>query len=660
MSQVSQIFLNIEGLSQELIYFTQKIKYNFRNFNHVIYDSFTLREFIKENYDSDVLWAYDELIPFSYKADLGRLCILNTIGGWYFDISINIHSFLNIEGDIDFMGFRDNAGTCFCCILYSKPNNPGLQTAIKQIVENCRTRFYGMTTLCPTGPNLLGKALASHGANEKFLYGDVIFLKNDYDRKNRAFVCPDGTILGFSKEKTLLELGVKNYKSYDTQWKNRKIYKTQLKIGIILVLTGNNYIKMLDSLKNSCLNDKDNGLDVCMLIIDNGTTYLHLLNDFSLDGVKFMRKIRQEQTLHPNISVLHCWKILFDIGCDLFLNMNDNTNVDVESDFLKVMVEYYVNYKPQIISGYNSDIIPSCNIPNLSHFCLKVYNGDANYMFDRNTFEYRISDVIKPIINNNINLDYLFYNICTKIGFHVLKSPVIYDSVKSTPNEKVVVETIPLGKEIPKKIYMCYKTKNIPKKVIENWKKLNPDYEICLYDDEECYTYILENYNKEYADLFNEIPSGPIKADFWRVCILYKNGGIYTDIDLVPLQPLSSFITDDVKFSSILGLDKINIFQAFILSTSGNPILKSCIEMMLNLRKTNFMYAVWAGMYHMYFTMINMYDNVVLGKTEDRLILEEFSNEEKPTQQSIYVRHDNKTIFKSRYDDYNETDHKFE
>jgi hypothetical protein len=82
--------------------------------------------------------------------------------------------------------------------------------------------------------------------------------------------------------------------------------------------------------------------------------------------------------------------------------------------------------------------------------------------------------------------------------------------------------------------------------------------------------------------------------------------------------------------------------------------------MMLNLRKTNFMYAVWAGMYHMYFAMINMYNNVTLGKTQDRLILEEFSKAEKPTQQSMFVRHDNKIIFKSRYDDYNDTDHKFE
>lgn len=39
---------------------------------------------------------------------------------------------------------------------------------------------------------------------------------------------------------------------------------------------------------------------------------------------------------------------------------------------------------------------------------------------------------------------------------------------------------------IPKVIYMCHKTLEHIKIYSRNWKKLNPEYEIKLYDDTMC------------------------------------------------------------------------------------------------------------------------------------------------------------------------------
>ena len=75
---------------------------------------------------------------------------------------------------------------------------------------------------------------------------------------------------------------------------------------------------------------------------------------------------------------------------------------------------------------------------------------------------------------------------------------------------------------IPKKIYLSYKTKDIPKYIIPNIKKIYPDYEIELYDDKDCIKFLKKNYGQLYVDIFNFLKDGPIKADFWRLCILYK------------------------------------------------------------------------------------------------------------------------------------------
>ena len=44
------------------------------------------REFIKNNFDLDILNAYDILKPGAFKADLWRCCILYIYGGIYLDI----------------------------------------------------------------------------------------------------------------------------------------------------------------------------------------------------------------------------------------------------------------------------------------------------------------------------------------------------------------------------------------------------------------------------------------------------------------------------------------------------------------------------------------------------------------------------------------------
>ena len=147
-------------------------------------------------------------------------------------------------------------------------------------------------------------------------------------------------------------------------------------------------------------------------------------------------------------------------------------------------------------------------------------------------------------------------------------------SQKNKSNESFQNKT---DSQIIPKTYMCCKDKKkIPTKVKQNWFDLNPNYAIELYDDKECHDYLLKEFGKEYGDFYNEIPFGPSKADLWRLCILYKNGGVYSDIDIHPLKSIDNIIANDsVTFCSVLSTFKNNIFQAFIYTTKGNIILKN-------------------------------------------------------------------------------------
>lgn len=132
---------------------------------------------------------------------------------------------------------------------------------------------------------------------------------------------------------------------------------------------------------------------------------------------------------------------------------------------------------------------------------------------------------------------------------------------------------------IPKKICQTWKTKDLdPKmaKVVSELRKNNPEYDYVLFDDNECKVFLLEHFGQNYVNAFDALVPGAFKADLFRYCYLYVNGGIYLDIDMVPLVPLSQLVEDKDIFVSVVdrtvtGL--VGIYQAFVACVPRHPIL---------------------------------------------------------------------------------------
>jgi hypothetical protein len=120
--------------------------------------------------------------------------------------------------------------------------------------------------------------------------------------------------------------------------------------------------------------------------------------------------------------------------------------------------------------------------------------------------------------------------------------------------------------DINKTIYMTYK-KPIPMIVYKRWKNLNPSYNIELSLDNDCTTFLEQRINRFVSLLFNYIPIGMYKADLWRLCKLYINGGVYADVDLVPHLNIDT-LDDDITFYSCITPKEKSIFQAFIVNFS--------------------------------------------------------------------------------------------
>ena len=67
-------------------------------FEFFLYDDNMCREFIKQHFTNKELYAFDNLIPGAYKADLWRYCVLYIYGGVYMDIKLQtINNFKLID-----------------------------------------------------------------------------------------------------------------------------------------------------------------------------------------------------------------------------------------------------------------------------------------------------------------------------------------------------------------------------------------------------------------------------------------------------------------------------------------------------------------------------------------------------------------------------------
>ncbi len=142
---------------------------------------------------------------------------------------------------------------------------------------------------------------------------------------------------------------------------------------------------------------------------------------------------------------------------------------------------------------------------------------------------------------------------------------------------------------IPLKLYQTWPTKNLTGKVLTNYeymKYINPEFEFILHDDEESRNYIKDNFEPEVLEAYDSFIPGAYKADLWRYCILYKNGGIYLDMKyhcvnnfkLIALTEREHFATDWNK--DIVGNKMVcrAIYNAIIAVMPGNDKLKKCID----------------------------------------------------------------------------------
>ena len=145
---------------------------------------------------------------------------------------------------------------------------------------------------------------------------------------------------------------------------------------------------------------------------------------------------------------------------------------------------------------------------------------------------------------------------------------------------------------IPKIFHQTWKSKELSEPLISycrSWKRFNPDCEYRLYDDADCLALVRAEF-PHLANLYEALPLAILRADFFRYLAIYRFGGLYADVDMECLQPLSRFFSEDGAVFSIearltaarqreLGYRyPYQIANCIFASEAGHPFIGSIID----------------------------------------------------------------------------------
>ncbi len=134
---------------------------------------------------------------------------------------------------------------------------------------------------------------------------------------------------------------------------------------------------------------------------------------------------------------------------------------------------------------------------------------------------------------------------------------------------------------IPLHIYQTWSTKNLKPAMlqrVEQLKAQNPAFEHHLYDDADCREFIKEHFKPDVLDAYDNLIPGAYKADLWRLCVLFINGGIYMDIKLACINGFKLIELTEAEHLVLDRLPPLSIYNALMVARPGNPLLYQAIR----------------------------------------------------------------------------------
>jgi len=125
---------------------------------------------------------------------------------------------------------------------------------------------------------------------------------------------------------------------------------------------------------------------------------------------------------------------------------------------------------------------------------------------------------------------------------------------------------------------------------LKSWKLFNEPINSTWMDDDMSSNFILHHFGEVVHEIYLKYPLNVMRADFWRVAILYIFGGIYADVDVICFQDVKDWFANQTNNHSwenckvVIAVEKDqgqNFCNWAFASVKGHPLFRKLLELMI-------------------------------------------------------------------------------
>lgn len=123
------------------------------------------------------------------------------------------------------------------------------------------------------------------------------------------------------------------------------------------------------------------------------------------------------------------------------------------------------------------------------------------------------------------------------------------------------------SRRVTLQVYTCFRFNRL----------LAPTCAYRFHGDAECDRFVEETYPGAVAEAYRRLRIGAARADFWRILVLLKHGGLYLDIDSNLTVNPERFLRGGAE-GVFIAMKNGEVTNYFLAATPGHPVLQAACD----------------------------------------------------------------------------------
>jgi hypothetical protein len=121
---------------------------------------------------------------------------------------------------------------------------------------------------------------------------------------------------------------------------------------------------------------------------------------------------------------------------------------------------------------------------------------------------------------------------------------------------------------------------------MRSWAHWNPELTCHYLDDQACEAFIRQWFDADFIAMYTALPIGVMKADVWRVAVVYVHGGIYADLDTECRAPVSEWIGSEHRLVAAVENESGALANFTFAAVPRHPALLHVLNTFLELYRS--------------------------------------------------------------------------